>query len=457
MEFNSLEYLLFLFFSIVVLRNCKNAKIFRILLTLLSWFFYSFLNIKLLLLIVLFSVSCWITSNLIYSRPKFKKRIVFFGISIVLIQLMIFKYLGWLSQIWFDIYELDFTLKIILPIGISFYSFQAISYFIDLSKNRNVYVKDFWNLSAYLTFFPQLIAGPIERSNDLAPQLFKPKFASKRMINTGFLLIIAGLLKKILLADNLGGVVQYTDAHLIQPGFGILLLLAFSFQIYFDFSAYTDIARGSARILGIRLRTNFLQPYISRSPQEFWKRWHVSLSEWIKDYIYKPLRKKGLQYSSAVLFAFGLSGLWHGAGFGFIAWGIWNACLLLIYMRINNSILNNDRYRLLQTFVFFILVVIGWSFFYSSSMLHFMQIHHSILRPLIYLQPPSIEFYKIILYITVLIFPVMFFEIISRGKFSLSDFISLKVKLSAPLILIVYILIQAFYRRSGNEFIYFQF
>jgi alginate O-acetyltransferase complex protein AlgI len=457
MEFNSLDYILFLIVSIFTLRNIRNDKFFRIALTLLSWFFYSLLSIKLLTLIVLFTVFCWLVSSLLFSRPDLKKQILIFGIVIILLQLFIFKYIGWLSQIVSDIYDLDAVLKIILPIGISFYSFQAIAYLVDLSKNRKLFITDFWNFSAFLTFFPQLVAGPIERSSDLAPQLLSRKFVSTRMVNTGLLLIITGLSKKILLADNLGGLVQYTDSNLIQPGFGFLLLLAFSFQIYFDFSAYTDIARGSARILGINLRTNFRQPYISNSPQEFWRRWHVSLSEWIKDYIYKPLRRRGFKYSTAVFIALTLSGLWHGAGFGFVAWGIWNAFLLIMYTKVKKPILKNDEYSFFQNLILFALVLFGWSFFYSTSILHFFQIHHSILRPLIYLQPLTIEFYKMIVYIVVLISPVMYFEIISRGKFSLSDFISLRVKLSAPLILFIYILVQAFYRRSGNEFIYFQF
>ena len=457
MVFNSLEYIIFLLICVLTLRNITNIKIFQIALTLFSWFFYSFLNIKLLLLIFIFSLSCWILSNLIYTKPEIKKIVLTSGIFLILAQLAIFKYLGWFTQIALEFYDLNSTFKIILPIGISFYSFQAISYLVDLSKNKKVYISGFWHLSAYLAFFPQLIAGPIERSIALAPQLLKPKFASHRMISTGLLLIIAGLCKKILLADNLGAVVQYSDANLIQPGFGLLLLIAFSFQIYFDFSAYTDIARGSARILGIKLRVNFIQPYISRSPQEFWKRWHISLSEWIKDYVYIPLRKQGFQYITAIIIAFGLSGLWHGAGFGFIAWGFWNALILLIYARLPKSFLQNSQYHTFQIFLLFILILIGWSFFYSDSTLKFLQIYHSILRPIIYLQLPSLEFYTIMIFITALISPVMYFEVITRGRRSLSDFISLRMNLSGTFILVTYILIQSFYKRTGNEFIYFQF
>ena len=231
----------------------------------------------------------------------------------------------------------DFTvLEILLPVGVSFYTFQSIAYAVDVHRGRVAACRDPLLFAAFIAFFPQLVAGPIERASQLLPQLARPTRFDPAFLWQGIALILTGLFKKVFVANNCALVADHFfkgDGH-ASPGWVVVACVAFAFQIYGDFSGYTDIARGSARLLGIRLSENFRLPYLASGPSDFWQRWHISLSTWIRDYLYIPLggnRGGAARTVRNLTVSMLLAGLWHGAAWTFVLWGAWHAALLILY------------------------------------------------------------------------------------------------------------------------------
>jgi D-alanyl-lipoteichoic acid acyltransferase DltB (MBOAT superfamily) len=283
------------------------------------------------------------------------------------------------------------TLDIVLPVGVSFYTFQSLSYTIDLYRGRLPTERSFLNFALFVSFFPQLVAGPIERATHLLPQMRVPWRFTAWGIQTGFHLIGWGLLKKVVLADNIAKV---TDAVFAAPnpsGLEVVLgVYAFAVQIYCDFSAYSDIARGTARCLGVDIMLNFNLPYFATNPSEFWKRWHISLSTWLRDYLYIPLggnrhgpRRTYLNLALTML----LGGLWHGAAWTFVVWGAYHG-VLLIGHRLLEPIVSRagfwrrwlseeTRYWARMVF-FFQLVCLSWLLFRADSMTQAWQMLHTV-------------------------------------------------------------------------------
>lgn len=273
------------------------------------------------------------------------------------------------------------TLHIILPVGISFYTFQTLSYTVDVFRGHMKPERDFITYATYLSFFPQLVAGPIERSVDLLPQLQRPAVWETPMFHRGLRLILIGLFKKVFVADNcalLAGYAFNPEAKLNGP-WALLGVVAFAFQIYGDFSGYSDIARGSARLLGIHLSHNFHFPYFATGPSDFWQRWHITLSSWFRDYVYIPLGgNRGSTASTLrnLVLTMGLAGLWHGANWTFVVWGLYHGLLLVIYRMIKplksleqtrNAGFSMQAVAMLVMFGF---TLIGWAIFSSKSLAH---------------------------------------------------------------------------------------
>jgi alginate O-acetyltransferase complex protein AlgI len=272
-------------------------------------------------------------------------------------------------------------LEVILPLGISFYTFHAMSYSIDIYRGNLKPIRNFADYMLFVLYFPQLVAGPIARASLLIPQVCHPRILSYEKINNGITLIIWGFFKKMVIADNLAPVVNQafggTNQVIIPSGMECLIgIYAFAFQIYCDFSGYTDIARGLAKMMGFELSTNFNLPYLATCPPDFWKRWHISLSSWLKDYLYIPLG--GNRFGNWITFrnlllTMILGGLWHGAAWNFIIWGTYHG-LILVFHRIWFELKNNDSPK---TFVIvkqffaiigmFHLTCLGWLFFRSNS------------------------------------------------------------------------------------------
>ena len=273
------------------------------------------------------------------------------------------------------------TLNIILPVGISFYTFQTLSYTIDAYRGKLQPTRKFLELATFIAFFPQLVAGPIERASNLLPQFYKKRELNFDRALSGGSLFLWGLYKKLVIADNLAPIVDRAFSNPSEATSGELLVgaLAFAFQIYGDFSGYSDMARGIARILGFDLMLNFNLPYFSRTPSEFWQRWHISLSSWLRDYLYIPLggNRHGSFYTYRnLMLTMLLGGLWHGAAWTFIVWGLLHGGILVIYriLAIDEKLTQINLYSI-QGFAIHIFaalvmqsfVLIAWVFFRAQS------------------------------------------------------------------------------------------
>ena len=370
MTFLSLEYGLLLLGIVIVywLVNCRTQNL---ILLAGSYGFYSYIDPRLALILAGYTIVTYVTVNQIDSDRKNSTRYLLIAITATLGTLILFKFSGFFVE---NISELlhqaglknfDSNLSIIMPIGISFYTFQSLGYCIDVYMRRISARTSFVDTALFVSFFPQLIAGPIERASNLIPQFEAPRSFNTNRIYSGTALISWGLLKKLVIADNLGVIVNSifsTD----QPGSAMLWvgIFAFGIQILADFSGYTDIARGTARILGIDLSVNFRHPWLAKSPSDFWKRWHITLSEWLRDYVYLPLggNQKGIRRTSINLaIVFILGGIWHGAGWNFVLWGIFHAIFLIIWT--GSQTIRISVPKPIPTIITFVVIGASWMLF----------------------------------------------------------------------------------------------
>lgn len=344
MLFNSIDFaiffpVVFFLYWFVFKRNLKVQNLFVVA---ASYVFYGWWDWRFLILIFASTVVDYVIGRGLAKNEEQKKRKILLWISIIVnIGLLgFFKYFNFFVDSFITAFSLfgislkSPTLHIILPVGISFYTFQTMSYTIDVYRRNLAPTKDFIAFTAFVSFFPQLVAGPIERATNLLPQFFaKREFNYKKAVD-GLKQILWGLFKKIVIADQCGVFVDRVyENQAIYPGSMLLLgAIFFAFQAYGDFSGYSDIAIGTARLLGFNLSRNFAYPYFSRNFTEFWRRWHISLSSWFRDYVYIPLggSKSGTAITIRNTFiVFILSGLWHGANWTFIIWGALNAFYIL--------------------------------------------------------------------------------------------------------------------------------
>lgn len=335
MLFNSIEFLLF--FPVATISYYLIPHRFRwVQLLLLSCIFYAaFIPSYLLILFLLILVDY--SAGLLIEKTSHKKRWLIISIICNIGLLGIFKYYDFFISNFNDVSGSRFTLlHWALPIGLSFHTFQSLSYTIEVYRGKQQAIRHLGYYSLYVMFYPQLVAGPIERPQHLFPQLFKEHTFSWQNIYEGLRLMAWGFFKKLVVADRIG---IFADNIFANPagitGFsGILALFFFSIQIYADFSGYSDIALGAARCMGINLRINFNRPYQSVNIKEFWKRWHISLSSWFRDYVYIPLggnRVSPLRHKLNLMTTFALSGFWHGASWNFLLWGMLHGGYTLLY------------------------------------------------------------------------------------------------------------------------------
>jgi len=298
-----------------------------------------------------------------------KKVVYITGVAVPLVVLGIFKYFNF----FLESFGVTSSLKIILPVGISFYTFQALSYVIDVHRNKIPVEKDFIKLALYISFFPQLVAGPIVRAADFLPQLHE---TSRRLTAENFMLgiqiIAVGFFKKVVLADHLSVFVD--DVFRVPVAFHwatiILAVISYSLQIYFDFSGYSDIAIGCAKCLGYDFSVNFNLPYISQNVTEFWRRWHISLSSWLRDYLYIPLggnRCGKFRQFTNLMITMLLGGLWHGANWTFVFWGGLNGLALCIEKFTFKARRVNSRVNPLKILLTFVFISFTWIFFRAEN------------------------------------------------------------------------------------------
>lgn len=386
MLFNSLGYLIFL--PVVVLLFWVAPKSWRsIILLIASYVFYMVWKPIYGLLIFGLTLANFVFGLLIARSEKNKKALMVAAVAVNLLTLAYFKYAYFAfdlaSQIAtpFGIHLPPLALQIILPLGISFFVFEFIHYVVDVYKGSKP-VGSFIDFALFASFFPTQIAGPIKRYQDFIPQLLQENKFKLKNIDDGMWLILFGLFKKVLFADNLAAVVNSAFSHPeLLSGVDLwLAVYAFAFQIYFDFSGYTDIARGSALLIGYKVPLNFNLPYMSASIAEFWHRWHISLSTWLRDYLYIPLGgsrcSRYLNWRNLFL-TMTLGGLWHGASLHFLVWGAYQGIMLILHKELKEltdanrwlcSLKSSPIFRGLSIVFTFHVVCIGWVFFRAETM-----------------------------------------------------------------------------------------
>ena len=344
MLFNSIDFAIFLpiFFLLYWFLTNKNLKVQNFLILIASYLFYGWWDWRFLSLIFFSTIIDYTIGRLLYSETNpFKRKILLWtSISINLGVLGFFKYYNFFVENFVSAFTFlgmkisMSSLYIVLPIGISFYTFQTLSYTIDVYRKKLVPTKDFIAFSSFVSFFPQLVAGPIERATNLLPQFYKKRVFDYSKAVDGLRQVLWGFFKKIVIADSCA---YYADKVFNHPDdySGSSLAIAaifFLIQVYCDFSGYSDIAIGTSRLFGFKLKRNFNFPFFSRNFQELWERWHISLVSWFRDYVYIPLgggRKGTFVKIKNIFIVFFLTGLWHGARWNFIVWGILNAIYIM--------------------------------------------------------------------------------------------------------------------------------
>ena len=477
MLFNSISYAIFL--PIVFILYWALPHKYRwILLFIASYYFYMSWNAKYVFLIFLTTFVSYLASILIEKYQKYKKLILTVTLIVCLGVLFVFKYFNFFFETLdtiFNIFKIKLnkiTLNLVLPVGISFYTFQTLSYVIDVYRGNIKAEKHFGYYATFVSFFPQLVAGPIERPENLLPQLKEEKKFSYNNATKGLKLMTIGFFKKMVVADNLAYYVDmvYKDLS-YYTGFALVLVaIFFTIQIYCDFSGYSDIAKGSARLLNIELMDNFKTPYFSTTIKEFWSKWHISLSSWFKDYIYIPLggnRCSKIRHYFNLLVTFLISGLWHGANITFVIWGGIHG-LLQILEDILHIKKNTKKYSFIwyiRVILVFIIMTFTWVFFraqnINEALYVFSNMFKGIAHPLSYLRSGIYSFgvkpTYLLVTLTLYLLPLFIYDLLSVNYdcFTLINKQN-KVKRYTIYFIILFMILLLHYVGEVS-FIYFQF
>lgn len=477
MLFNSFEFAIFLPITFLLYWFVfnYNIKIQNIFLLAISYLFYGWWDWRFLLLIALTTGTSYLSGTLI-EKYRFQYKAKLIAVANIVLNLLIlglFKYFNFFSENLSKVFEvfgytLDWvTLDILLPVGISFYTFQALSYTIDVYKKKLEPTHDVVSFFTYVSFFPQLVAGPIERATNLLPQFFKKRTFDYTLAVDGMRQILWGLFKKILVADNCAVLANRIFENSSEHSGSTLLLGAiyFTFQIYGDFSGYSDIAIGTARLFGFNLMQNFNYPYFSRDIAEFWRKWHISLTTWFRDYIYIPLggsRGTKIKVIRNTFIIFLVSGFWHGASWTFVAWGVYHALLFmpLLLLSKNRKYTGNiaegkyipSVYEFIQMGITFLLVVIGWVFFRAASLPEAFSYIGKIFSKTLFTKPIEIDLYCLI-FMTLMIL----IEWCERNFQYGLQYIRFKTRTVRWIFYLLIIWITAEFGGVQESFIYFQF
>jgi alginate O-acetyltransferase complex protein AlgI len=512
MTFNSLSYVLvFLPLTVLGYNLLRRTRLANLFMACVSLFFYAVSAVWYLVPLFITALLDYFIGQKIHDSddPAYRKRLLIVSVVANLGLLSVFKYTGWLSTELAALLAMFGvtigTISIALPPAISFYTFQSMSYTIDIYRREFHPYRNVVDYVSFVSFFPHLVAGPIMRARDLLPQLanLRPP-PSTADVDAAFFMILFGLFQKTVIADNVGAIVVLVTNMMgpthnaLPPGIGLLFMYGFAFQIYCDFAAYSTIARGSAKLFNVNLMRNFHTPYLAANPSEFWQRWHISLSTWLRDYLYIPLggnQHGQLMTLRNLMITMFLGGLWHGAGFFFILWGVYHGLLLVIY-----RVLPIDAFlvrfcgrrigKFLAIVFFFHLVCFGWILFRATPD-QFGPIWNSILAvpgsiashvasysPYFEkVSPFSIDFLRVSLGLVsgwltsnwvfmvygwgILLFalPVVVTDLLAwrRGVEFPDLYERMPLWLKVTVILLLLYAIQFFGRRESNEFIYFAF
>jgi alginate O-acetyltransferase complex protein AlgI len=484
MLFNSIHYTIFLpiVFILYWFVTKKNLRVQNFLLLASSYFFYACWDWRFMFLLIFSTFLDYSTGIKIYESTGRRKKLfwLWFSIAINLGFLGVFKYYNFFATSFANgLSLLGFkanlsSLHVILPVGISFYTFHGLSYVIDLYKNRIKPERNLVDYSVFVSFFPLLVAGPIERATHLLPQIHKKReFDYSNAVN-GLRQILWGLFKKIVIADNCAEYANiiFNNSDAYSGSTLVLGALFFTFQIYCDFSGYSDIAIGTARLFGIDLLRNFAFPYFSRDIAEFWRRWHISLSSWFKDYLYIPLggSRGGMWMKIRNTFIiFIVSGFWHGASWTFIAWGFLNALYIMPSIVFNTHRNNLDtvaKGKLFPTIkeisligITFGLTVFAWIFFRANGMWHALSYVSGIFTPSLFSLPKFIGISEALTTVILIVIFVIVEWIGRENEYALEMLKNVGSKIIRWSIYLVILLTIYFYGNFGEtvEFIYFKF
>ncbi len=470
MLFNSFIFLFFLAIVLPIFYLLPKKSYKNIFLLSASYFFYGYWDWRFCLLLLLSTVVDYYIGLRIHNTEDEKKRklLLYASLGVNLGILGFFKYFnffidsfqGMINGLGGNVDSLH--LNIILPVGISFYTFQTLSYTFDIYRKRLEPTNNITDFALFVAFFPQLVAGPIERAKDLLPQLYKKLNPTKDQLKEGATLIVLGLFRKVMIGDTAGRIVDHIfgNLHLYKSIEIIAAVLLFGIQIYADFSGYSKIARGTAKLLGIELMVNFEQPYLSRNITEFWRRWHISLSSWLKDYLYITLggnRRGAARTYVNLMITMLLGGLWHGASWNFVIWGGLHGIYLAAHKFFSKGKTDYDPITRLKdipkVMLTFVLVAFTWLFFRATSWESTQQIFTSIF------DWQSSEYAHIFIRIVLSYFILNFALDIIENRFGhtfVLKFKSTSVRLGILLSLFFITLVYIFQSRP-LPFIYFQF
>ena len=482
MLFNSLDFAIFLpiVFLLYWFVAQKNLKLQNALIVVASYVFYGWWDWRFLSLIIFSTVVDYFIGQRLRTEDKQSKRKILLLTSIIvnLGFLGFFKYYNFFLENFVDAFSLfgmqitANSLNIILPVGISFYTFQTLSYTIDVYRKKLEPTKDFMAFSSFVCFFPQLVAGPIERATNLLPQFYKKRTFEYHKAVDGMRQILWGLFKKVVIADNCAEFANQIFNNSADMNGSTLVLGAifFTFQIYGDFSGYSDIAIGTSRLFGFDLKQNFATPYFSRDIAEFWRRWHISLSTWFRDYLYIPLGgSRGGTWMKVrnTFLIFLVSGFWHGANWTFIIWGALNAIYFLPLLLTNQNRKNLGPIaegKLLPSFdeliamiTTFIITVFAWIFFRSDSVSQALTILIEIFSDSLF-EFPNFSGMRRSLKIMSIVLIFSFFEWFGRHEKYALERLGIKYhKTLRYLLYYIILLLITLYSGNDQEFIYFQF
>lgn len=480
MLFNSLNFAIFLpiVFVLYWFATKVNLRLQNILLLISSYFFYACWDWRFMFLLIFSTLLDYFTGIKIHVSTNQRKKLfwLWLSISVNLGFLGVFKYYNFFATSFADgLSLLGFkanlgSLQVMLPVGISFYTFHGLSYVIDVYKNRIKPERNFIDYSVFVSFFPLLVAGPIERATHLLPQILKKREFDYSKAVDGLRQVLWGLFKKIVIADNFAEPANTIFNNSAEYSGSALFLgaLFFTIQIYCDFSGYSDIALGTARLFGIELLRNFAFPYFSRDIAEFWRRWHISLSSWFKDYLYIPLggSKGGIWMKIRNTFIiFVVSGFWHGANWTFIIWGFLNALYIMPSILFNTNRNHLDivaKGKILPTLNEFLSIILtfsltlfAWIFFRATNVTHAFSYISKIFSSSLFIVPHGLGIDRSLIFLTVL-----FFIIEWLGREQQYAIASLGSKWYKPIRWVMYYaIILTIYLNTGKEeqFIYFQF
>jgi alginate O-acetyltransferase complex protein AlgI len=468
MIFTSLEFILFFALLLFLIYSIRNQKAKKYILLLSSYFFYGYWDYRFLSLIIFSTVLNYCIG---YQFAKNNNKItrdlyLIFSVFCNLGLLAYFKYFNFFIATFVSAFNVEVgTLNIILPVGISFYTFQAMSYTIDVYRRKITHTRSVLEFAIFVAFFPQLVAGPIVRAIDFLPQIKKDITLTSGNLSKGLQIFIYGAIKKVLIADRLAYFVDviFQSPDIYSSTSLWIGIIAYSIQVYCDFSGYSDMAVGVANIMGFKLLKNFDVPYISTNPTEFWRRWHISLSSWLKDYLYVSLggnRKGKLRQYVNIIVTMLLGGLWHGASLTFTAWGLLHGLALVIHkqygeikkdMHAYSGFFSTKAYMFVSWFATYVFVISCWVLFraqnFSDAFLILRKMY-TFEAGIHYLFTPM-----------VIIIPVIVCAHAYKIKYKLTEYILFDLTTYKGLLILLFAIFTIFYFAPSNPspFIYFQF